>query len=621
MELEEQERKEREDSNKDKEMEVGQEEVDLLAMLTEAGIITIEQVREATQVLLKSQGERRLDEVLLEIGAIDITERDELIEFIYGMPYVDLNRYICDLEASKLVPREVAEKCNVIPLFMDENELTIAVGEPEISEPVECLRPFVNVPIRPVLADAEKIKEAIPRYYEAAETVDQAIEEVTKETTHVISSEVIPQGDAMESLREALKEVDISKELSKDASTIALINAILLLAVKNKATYLHIEPRKSMVKVRLRVRARMQDALDLPKNALTPLVKRLKTMANMDVAKVNRFQKGEFKVSIKDKDLNLKVSIVPTVYGERAVISGFKEKTVSIVFQSLGFSDEEMLLLNELLSKPVGLIVFGGSQQAVKTALSASAVFLNSSDKNIVIFDEALEEFNLPETNLVKYSSGLGSSYSESLKFLTSQDADVMILNRLSEPKTASVAMQIAISRHLVLGAAPGFTGFRLVNYLLDSGLDPNLISLSVSGLISQYWFKKLCSACCEEDKAALETKEVREFLEVDKTASSDAANDWFSGGSKRRKSHLKLCRPVGCAKCNQTGYSGKVLISEVIPVTPRLRRAIIERASKEELEELLAESDIESLKTKVLKEIFAGLIDVKSAMEAINGD
>lgn len=585
------------------------EEVRLLEMLEEAGIITREQSQKAAEVIVSSPESKRIDEVLLEIGAITLTQRADLVELVYGLPAVDLSNYVPDLDAAKFLPEEIARKCNALPLFQEENELTVAIGDPESDKTIDYLSTHSDISIRPVFADWKQIKQAIPNFYQAAGTIEETVERVSKETVAAISADMsrVSQDSVIEVLQEALSETGILEQLAKDASTVALLHTILVLAAKKQASDIHIQPRRKNLQVRLRVNGSLEDSVQIPKHVYPPLIARFKLMAGLDLAETHKPQEGLIEVKIKDKTVKLNLSIVPTALGEKVVLRRHETDMSLLALHSIGFLEEEVAAFQSMLKKGcTGLIMVAGGKQMRQTALQAIAISLNAPDRNIMILDEKPTSFDMSETTLIEIDPEKGLNYSDLLDTVANYDPDNIIVNNLDDLPAVKSAMTAALDGHLIIGGVPTEDAASTIFQLASKLGDLPLVALSILGIVSQKWLHSLCSSCKTVEEAAVFESEAFKTLVgplVHKT---------------KAKGHPIIFKPQGCDKCNGKGYTGTISLTEVFPLTSRLRHAILEEADLQTIERVAQEENIETMRIKIARKVLEGVVDLEQAWQVI---
>ncbi len=567
---------------------------EILELLTNSGIVSDFESKRVKEIV--DRGER-IDQALLRLGLISDEERAELVELIYGIPFVDLSKYLCDLEAAKLIPEEVARRCKVIPLFIDGEEITLAVAEPESEQEVKSnLMPVVKKPLRLVVADKNQIEEMLPRYYQSAKVVEEAIEQVARESRNLIP------GTSMEAVEEALQEVDLSQELTREASVAALFQAVLINAVKSGATHIHFQPSKSVLRVKMRVKGKLAKAMDLPKNVVEPLYQRIRRMASLEERKLTC---GSLRTSVRGRELDLKVSFMPTEKGERVVIWGFEEETPSMVFKTLGLTADESFKLWELINRPFGFVFIGGNESGAKLALNAILIALNRPDTSLTLFLAPPDvEIGLPEVERIDYPLN-GTSLLELIKFIPTQDADVIAVWGAYEVKEISQLMQLALNGKLVFLAHPGKSGLRFIEEAIRSKLDKNLISLSLTGTVAYYILKRLCLDCRKETDPST-VSEILRSIPVE-------SDDWFSEVQSAGKP--RVYRVAGCPRC-QKGHIGSLSMIEIIQATPRLKRCIIEAQNAYETSVVLEGGGAKTLISLLKEKLLSGKLDVDQALE-----
>lgn len=534
-------------------------------MLLELGTISEETLSEE----LKKQQEtgKRLGEILIEDEIITETEMLSLLEVQLGVPRVNLDLLKIDEQVVKLIPQTLAEKYVLVPVEVDieASKISVAMNDPLNIFALEDVQISTGYEVEPLLASEAEIRKVIDRFY-SRQNVKKVMDELIEEDEN--NQDV--KADGEESETDAFDEV-------KNAPVVKLVDSIIDNAVKSRTSDIHIEPFETYVKVRYRIDGELQEVLRTPKKNMMAIVTRIKILANLNIAEKRIPQDGRIMTKSEGKSVDMRVSILPTVNGEKVVIRILRKDGVLIGKDKLGLPDSDMNKLERIINNPHGIILITGPTGSGKsTTLYTVLGDLNKSNINIITVEDPVE-YTMEGVNQVSVNEKAGLTFASGLRSILRQDPDIVMIGEIRDSETAEIAVRAAITGHLVLSTihtndAPS-TVFRLV----DMGIEPYLVATSVVGIVAQRLVRKICPLCKEAYEASTHEKKV---LGV-------PVNE-----------RLVLYRGKGCPNCNESGYKGRVGVFEIMEVDRQVREAIIEGVNSDELTDLCRKNGMDTLKT-----------------------
>lgn len=545
--------------------------------LVEKGLITREQLWEAFRVQSKT-GEK-LDHVLLKLGLV--AEKD--IADITGIDFISAQRELLinlNPEILRIIPEHLVKRHKVIPLYKEDRKLVVAMADPMNVVAIDDLRLNMGMEIEPVLADVVEIEAVIQKHYGIPD-----IEKVFKDFDVGYDQ---PEQEAM-----SLEEENMANE----APIIRLVNSIIIQAIEEKASDIHIEPHAAGVRVRYRIDGFLTEIMRLPRKIKAAVISRIKIMSNMDIAEKRLPQDGRIQLKFYRKDIDLRVSTLPTVYGEKIVIRLLdKTSMINYRMEQLGFLEQNFGKLRKMLRNSNGMVLITGPTGSGKTTtLYAALNQLNNVEKNIITVEDPVE-YMLDGINQTQVNVKAGMTFAVGLRSILRQDPDIIMVGEIRDSETAEIAVRAATTGHLVLSTlhtndAPG-----AVTRLVDMGIEPFLAASSVLGVVAQRLVRLICPHCREAYQPESGAPE-REFMSV---GSDD---------------EVTLYRGKGCDKCGNVGYRGRMPIHEVLIVTSGLRPLIVRNISSDKLRQKALEEGMISLKQDGIAKARQGLTTIQEVM------
>ena len=552
-------------------------------ILTEQGLITPQQLKEALEAQ-KNGNKKRLGEIFVETGVITKEELYEVLQYVYETEYVDLSDYVIDPEVISLIPEKVALQFKLIPISKNDDELIIAMANPLDVYAIDFVRGHTKIKkIKSLLAPEEDILNTINSYYELGE-YDDIIEK--------LGTEVV--------FKEEEEEEDSKKleAISREAPIIQLVNILIVQGVKDRASDIHIEPNEKGLLIRFRVDGMLHDIRTLPNTIKSAVVSRIKILAKMDIAERRLPQDGRFQVKFGTREVDLRVSTIPTVLGEKVVLRLLDKSKGLIKLDHLGFIPEQLEEFESIISKSYGIILLTGPTGSGKTTtLYAALNEVNSKDKNIITVEDPVE-YKLARINQIQIKPKINLTFANTLRSILRQDPDIIMVGEIRDTETAQIAVQAALTGHLVFSTLHTNDAVSALTRLIDMDVETFLISSSVIGVIAQRLVRVICEKCKEEYTPG---KNVLSGLNI----KDDSKND----------GKIKLYRGTGCSFCKNTGYYGRTSIYELIVLDEEIRALIISKASSNVIKDAAIKKGMKTLKDSGLEKAMQGITTIEEVL------
>lgn len=563
---------------------------DLGKLLVEEQLITGRQLDKAV-----AQSERSgepLQKVLITLGFV--TEKDvvEAMGRQMGVRFVDLAEMQLDPELGRSIPEHLAQRYKVIPVAQNDNKLTLAMVDPLNVIAIDDIRLITGFDIDPVIATEEGITRAINQQFGVTDLVE--VEETVKD----ISAQDFGPLDFEDGADEEIA-LDKLKELVDEAPIVRVVNLIISQAINDKASDIHIEPEAKTVRVRYRVDGVLHDVMSPPKHIQAPMVSRIKIMSNMDIAERRVPQDGKIHLTHDGREFDLRVSTIPCVHGEKTVMRILDKSSVMLGLNKLGFYDDNLQLWESIVEKPYGmLLVTGPTGSGKSTTLYSCLNKLNSGDKNLITVEDPVE-YQIPGINQVQTNPKAGLTFASALKSFLRQDPDIIMVGEIRDGETAKIAVEAALTGHLVLSTlhtndAPG-----AISRLVEMGVEPFLVASALIGVLAQRLARCICPNCKESYTPPVEA--VRKF-----------------GMSMFSDHEISFYRGRGCDHCKMTGYRGRSGIHEVLQLTERVRSLILQRASTAEIRQAAVEDGMKTMQDDGLRKTLDGVTTMEECLRVV---
>ena len=549
-------------------------------MLLKAGKITKEQLEEALEYQKKHGG--KIGEILLKLGYIE--DENVLNTFLakqLNIGAVQLEDLELDPEVVNLIPVDLARKYNVIAVIKIGKMLFVATNDPQNVSAFDTLKFVTGCEIQPVVASKDAIAKAIDKYYGLSESIDE------------IMSEVAENMEVVEEEEESLDESELQRAV-QDKPIVKLVNSIILDAIKIRASDIHIEVYEKRFRVRYRVDGVLREVLQLPYGLRHAVISRIKILSKLDISERRLPQDGRIKIQAYGRAIDLRVSILPCIYGEKVVMRILDPQTLMLDIRKLGFPDRALKEFNKAIHLPYGMILVTGPTGSGKTTTLYSALqTLNTPDVNIMTAEDPVE-FNIDGINQVQVHPEIGLTFASALRSFLRQDPNIILVGEIRDQETADIAIKAALTGHLVFSTLHTNDAPSTVTRLIDMGVPPFLVASAVKLVVAQRLLRRICKECKVEYEPEPEKLEI---LGIDP--------------DEVKKKGLKFYKGEGCPACNGTGYKGRIAVFEVMPITREIQKLIIEGASALEIEEVASKQGMRTLRQEAIDRMFEGITTI----------
>lgn len=554
-------------------------------LLVSSKVITEEQLGFALAKQKEDGQNKRLGTVLIESGIITENQLIETLQIQLGIDYIDLNNTSIPADMVSVLPKNIAKKHMVIPVKVVGNELYLAMVDPLNFITIEEVQAATHKKVIPVIATSAAMERAVLNFY-SNEGAARAIEEMKKD--NVGSTSIEQTKDAVSYLENE----------ANSAPTIRLVNSIIERAVSELASDIHIEPREEQVVVRMRIDGVMRKVFDVPKDLQGSVISRLKIMCNMDISQHRLPQDGRCNVRVRQQDIDLRVSTLPTIYGEKIVLRLLKKSEETLTMEGIGLRGENMDLFNKLIhNNTEGVILIVGPTGSGKSSTMYTMVKdLNSEDVNMITLEDPVE-YNIDGVNQVQINEKAGLTFANTLRAVLRQDPDIVGVGEIRDQETADIALRAAMTGHLVLSTIHTNDAKSSIDRLLGIGVEPYLISGSVKGIISQRLVRRICPHC----KTPYEPDENEiELLRLPK----NKKYTFFKG--------------AGCSECFYTGSRGRIAVFEILMFNSAIKHAIMV-GDQDELEKAIQESGFRPIIENCQELVLEGVTTTKDVSRAVS--
>ena len=560
-------------------------------LLISAGLITQEQLEEGLR-LQKGTG-KRLGTVLQENGFITESELIEALQMQLGIEFIDLSKVTIPTELVQTVPKAIAKQYQVVPVRLNRDELYLAMSDPLNFYAIEEVRKAAKKKVVPMVAMSSAIERAIMVLY-GNEGAAKAIEEMKREAA--IS------GEGTAAVESAFAGNQLGEDSANQAPAIRLVNAIIERAVTERSSDIHMEPRESEFSVRMRIDGILRDILTVPRELQAAVTSRIKVMSGLDITERRVPQDGRFNVKVRDKDIDLRISTLPTVYGEKIVARLLDKSGMRLSRDNIGLRGDDIRKYEKLVKIKNGVIlVVGPTGSGKSTTMYTMIGDMNTREVNLVTLEDPVE-YNIDGVNQVQINEKIGMTFASGLRSILRQDPDIIAIGEIRDGETAEIAMRSAITGHVVLSTIHTSDALGTVERLTDMGVEPYLVASALKGVFSQRLVRRICPAC-------------REAYEPTEEEEQELGLPHVPG--------RKFYRGKGCPECFDTGYRGRTAVFEIFPLSVKVRRMVAARAGREAIEALLKDpsSDFVSLKDNAIKLVEDGMTTSSEVLRVIYED
>jgi len=559
-------------------------------MLLKAGLIKQEQLQEALESQKQNGG--KLGYNLVRLGFVQEDDITQLLSEQYGVPSINLRHFEIDEAVIKLIPSEVVQKYLVLPVNRTGATLTIAMADPTNVFAMDDIKFMTGYNVEPVVASEIAIREAVEKYYGSSHAL---------ELKKVMDEMATADSEALEVLDEE-EEIDVHQleAATEEAPVVKLVNIILTDSIKKTASDIHLEPYEKDFRVRFRIDGVLYEIMHPPLKLKDAIISRLKIMAKLDISEKRLPQDGRIKVKMKlggkYKEMDYRVSCLPTLFGEKIVLRLLDKDNLVLDMTRLGFEVDSLARFEKQILKPYGMVLVTGPTGSGKTnTLYSSINRVNTPETNIMTAEDPVE-FNLHGINQVQMKEQIGLNFATALRAFLRQDPNIILVGEIRDFETAEIAVKAALTGHLVLSTLHTNDAPSTINRLMNMGIEPFLVSTSVNLICAQRLVRKICKECREEIQMPAQAL-------VDVGFQLDEAQ------------RVKLYKGRGCASCNNTGYRGRVGLFEVMEMSEDVRELILSGASAMELRRKAIEEGMISLRASGIQKVREGLTTVEEVV------
>ncbi len=559
-------------------------------LLVREKLISLQQLRQA-QDEQRTSG-HNLGYTLAKLGYISDEEITSFLSTQYRLPAIDLDEFDVDAEVIRLVSREVCEKHKILPVSRSGSSLIVAMADPTNLHAIDDIKFLTGYNVEPVVASETAIHGAIERYYNVGPSYDEVMAEFNIDDEDIDFSASDEELNALELER-----------ASADAPVVRLVNMLLLNAIRKRASDVHIEPYERKLRVRYRVDGVLNEEMTPPLKLKAALVSRLKIMSKLDIAERRLPQDGRIKLKLgKGREMDFRVSVLPTMWGEKVVLRLLDKSNLQLDMTKLGFENKPLADFKWAIGQPWGMVLVTGPTGSGKTTTLYSALSeLNQVDVNISTAEDPVE-YNLPGINQVQMHDEIGLNFAMSLRSFLRQDPDIIMVGEVRDFETAEIAVKAALTGHLVLSTLHTNDAPATISRLLNMGVEPFLITASVNLVLAQRLARKVCQDC-------------KKPLEVEPQSLRDM------GFSEEAMKDLVIYKGVGCGNCNGTGYKGRIALYEVMRFVDELKEMVLQGASSAELKVAAARLGMNTLRMSGIRKIVEGVTTPEEVLRVTMSD
>jgi type IV pilus assembly protein PilB len=557
-------------------------------MLVKATLITKEQLQKALSQ--QETGGGRIGTNLVKLGFISEDDITSFLSRQYGVPSINLSHFEIDPAVIKLIPSEIAQKHQIIPINRTGNVLTVAMADPSNIFAIDDIKFMTGFKVEPVVAAETSIKNAINKHYDSAGMVEDIMKNFDDKD--------------VEALREGDDNVNVAElgQAAEDAPVVKLVNLILTDAIKKGASDIHIEPYEKSFRVRYRIDGVLYEVMQPPTRLKAAITSRVKIMSQLDIAERRLPQDGRIKIKMGGREMDYRVSTLPTLFGEKVVLRLLDKGNLQLDMTKLGFEPKALTDFESGIFMPYGMVLVTGPTGSGKTTTLYSALNrLNTTETNIMTAEDPVE-FNLPGINQVQMKAEIGLNFSASLRSFLRQDPDIIMVGEIRDYETAEIAIKAALTGHLVLSTLHTNDAPSTISRLLNMGVEPFLVAASTNVIMAQRLARRVCQSCKEPAPVPPQA-----LVNI--------------GFSPEEAAKITPVKGKGCMTCSDTGYKGRVALYEVMLIRENIKEAILQGASVIEIRELGRKNGMRTLREAGLQKIREGMTSLEEIMRVTTGN
>jgi type IV pilus assembly protein PilB len=559
-------------------------------LLTKASLISQDQLKEALRVQKETGG--KLGETLIKLGFVSEEDITECLSQQFGVPSINLQHFEIDASVIKLIPGEVARKYNILPVNKTGATITIAMADPTNVFAMDDIKFMTGYNVEPVVASELGIKAAIDNYYGTTSSLELKKVMEDLQTQETADLEVLEEDEDL--------DVSALADSAEEAPVVKLCNLILTDAIKRGASDIHIEPYEKEYRVRFRIDGILYEIMNPPLKLKDAITSRMKILAKLDIAEKRLPQDGRIKLKIKledkNKELDFRVSVLPTLFGEKIVMRLLDKDNLRLDMTKLGFEPESLARFEEAIFKPWGMVLVTGPTGSGKTNTLYSALSkVNSPEVNIMTAEDPVE-FNLPGINQVQMKEQIGLNFAATLRSFLRQDPNIILVGEIRDFETAEIAIKAALTGHLVLSTLHTNDAPSTINRLMNMGIEPFLVATATQLIAAQRLTRRICNQC-------------KEAVEMTPQALINL------GYKKEDVGTFTVYKGRGCEKCNNTGYKGRVALIEVMQIDDDIRDLILSGGTAIDIKRKAIENGMLTLRRSGLAKIKEGVTTVEEVV------
>lgn len=561
-------------------------------ILLKEKLLNTEQLKSAEDYQKKN--DVTMGTAIVNLGLLSEEEMAQALSRQLGYPYINLDQFEVYPDVISLIPVEIAQKYLIMPIHRIRSFLTLAMVDPTDLEVIEDVRFRTGLSIQPVIASESGIANAIKKYYGSSDSlrVKQIVDEI--EQAEDTSVNIIEEEEEDYDIEELARSTE-------EAPIITLVNTVFIDAIKKGASDVHFEPYEKAFRVRYRLDGTMYEMMNLALKFKNPVISRVKILSNMDIAEKRLPQDGRIKMRVKlenglRKEVDMRVSSVPTIFGEKIVVRILDKEMLKLDLSQLGFEEEPLKIFSEAIKRPWGIVLVTGPTGSGKTNTLYSAISnLNSMEKNIMTAEDPVE-FYIPGINQVNIKEEIGLTFASTLRSFLRQDPDIMLVGEMRDFDTVDIAIKAALTGHLVFSTVHTNDAASTVMRLVNMNVEPFLVSDSVHLIVAQRLVRRLCNDCKARHNLPPEA-----LMDI--------------GYSKEDAEKVKVYKPNGCSNCHNTGYRGRVGLFEVMRVDDNIKDLILGRASSQAIKKKALENGTNTLRQSGLHKIKQGVTSIEEVL------
>ena len=557
-------------------------------ILIEGGLLTQKQLEAALPFQKKSS--LKLGQFLVQEGIVSESQIVDLVSTQLGLEKYSPDQYTIDVDLANLLPADIAHKHQAAPLQKNGQLLTIAMMDPLDINGLDAIEVYTNCEVEAIICTEQHLNQLLNSLYGTYAGIDGVLEDMEE-------MEIDKVSDEKSAITEDV-EVSSLQGMAEEAPVVRLVNSILSQGVREEASDIHISPEKESVQVRFRVDGRLHEVPAPPKSMFLPIISRLKILANMDIAVSRIPQDGRFTVKMKNKEINIRASTIPSIYGENMVLRLLDTSTSIYSLGRLGMNEKDQQKLESMISRPHGMILSTGPTGSGKsTSLYSILKKINQPDINIITVEDPVE-YRIEKIRQVQLNSKAGMTFASGLRSILRQDPDVIMVGEIRDSETANIAVQAALTGHRVLSTLHTNDSAGAITRFVDMGIEPFLVASVMIVSFAQRLIRTICPSCKTSYQPS---EEALQFWGLDKV---DNAN--FQQGQ-------------GCFSCMHTGYKGRIGVYEVLIIDDFVQDLILKRTSAHEITRLVKEAgEFTTLKENAVEKVIQGMTSLEEAASAV---